>query len=157
MEKEKSENQEMDKIKDELALKEGYKSWISMEFDMNGTSIRLMYEKLVFEYNHQKTIANKRRIVSLEKEVEIWKNGSNDFERMSRQNALAAETFKEEVQRLKLKAHTMINAIRWALGYSDFEKPKDEKKPFWWRPQLREMSGLEEKELLYWRKENINA
>ncbi len=41
----------------------------------------------------------------------------------------------DEIERLRA-------AIAWALGYTDFQ-PRGEADPsYWWRKQLREMSGL---------------
>lgn len=63
------------------------------------------------------------------------------------------QSLKNQVEELKKDRHRLVGAIRWALGYTDFERPqgKEGTKPHWWRSKLRELAGIEEKKYIYWR------
>ena len=78
-------------VKDELAKKEGYDTWTKMYYQLNGTSLMLMYEKLAIEYANQLNELNEQVIENLmnkhkkvnpnEFSIDSEKNKVSDFKR----------------------------------------------------------------------------
>jgi hypothetical protein len=69
--------------------------------------------------------------------------GSPAFSLVRENEQLKSELAEAREENVKLK-----RAIHWALGYTDFHKnPPEDLKPYWWRTELRERSGLTPEEL----------
>lgn len=52
------------------------------------------------------------------------------------------EYFDEVVAEKDAEIERLRATIVWALGYTDFSPREEGDKPFWWRKELREKSGL---------------
>ncbi len=60
-----TEKELFEKVKNDLASKEGYSTWTDMYYKLNGTSLMLMYEKLAIEFANQLNELNEQVIENL--------------------------------------------------------------------------------------------
>jgi hypothetical protein len=110
------QKQLLEKVKNKLAVKEGFKSWTSMEFELNGTSFHLMCEKLAIEFSQQE---NKKNLAELQQAIIDSKKDHQTIEQqkqvikiLEENNSVLSETnqsFRKDVA--TLRAHYKIRSV----------------------------------------------